>query len=82
MTMLMLARRAREQEAVFQRRGIGEPFGIQLGGKQLGIVGMGNIGGQMPLTLSNDLLPRPCHLSAKGDTVHFKMQLGVKHLGI
>ena len=36
----------------------------------------------MPLTLSNDLLPRPCHLSAKGDTVHFGMQLGVKHLGI
>ena len=50
MTMLMLARRAREQEAVFQRRGIGEPFGIQLGGKRLGIVGMGNIGGQLPLT--------------------------------
>ena len=51
MTMLMLARRAREQEAVFQRRGIGEPFGIQLGGKQLGIVGMGNIGGQLQKTL-------------------------------
>ncbi len=48
MTMLMLARRAREQEAVFRRRGIGEPFGIQLGGKRLGIVGMGNIGGQPP----------------------------------
>ena len=35
---------------MFQRRGIGEPFGIQLGGKRLGIVGMGNIGGQLPLT--------------------------------
>ena len=44
MTMLMLARRAREQEAVFHRRGLGEPFGIQLAGKRLGIVGMGNIG--------------------------------------
>ena len=44
MTLLMLARRAREQEAVFRRRGLGEPFGIQLAGKRLGIVGMGNIG--------------------------------------
>jgi len=44
MTILMLARRAREQEAVFQRRGLGEPFGIQLAGKRLGIVGVGNIG--------------------------------------
>ena len=52
MTMLMLARRAREQEAVFRRRGLGEPFGIQLGGKRLGIVGMGNIGMQLhPLLL-------------------------------
>ena len=47
MTMLMLARRAREQEAVFRRRGLGEPFGIQLAGKRLGIVGMGNIGMQL-----------------------------------
>lgn len=46
MTILMLARRAREQEAVFQRRGLGEPFGTQLAGKRLGIVGMGNIGAQ------------------------------------
>ena len=44
MTLLMLARRAKEQMAVFQQKGLGEPFGIQLAGKRLGIVGMGNIG--------------------------------------
>ena len=46
MTLLMLARRAKEQMAVFQQKGLGEPFGIQLAGKRLGIVGMGNIGNQ------------------------------------
>ena len=44
MTLLMLARRAKEQMAVFEQKGLGEPFGIQLAGKRLGIVGMGNIG--------------------------------------
>ncbi len=42
--MMMLARQAREQEASFQRGDIGVPFGIQLAGKRLGIVGMGNTG--------------------------------------
>ena len=46
MTLLMLARRAKEQMAVFEQKGLGEPFGIQLAGKRLGIVGMGNIGNQ------------------------------------
>ena len=44
MTLLMLAKRVREQHTTFQQRGLGRPLGMQLAGKTLGIVGMGAIG--------------------------------------
>ncbi|KAG1660833.1 hypothetical protein FOA52_008944 [Chlamydomonas sp. UWO 241] len=44
MMMLTLARRVREGQAVFADRRIGEPVGMELCGKQLGIVGMGRVG--------------------------------------
>ncbi len=44
MTLLMLAKRVREQHTTFQQRGLGRPLGIQVAGKTLGIVGMGAIG--------------------------------------
>lgn len=44
MTLLMLAKRVREQHTTFQQRGLGRPLGTQLAGKTLGIVGMGAIG--------------------------------------
>ncbi len=42
--ILMLARRVPEQRTVFAKRGLGQPLGMQLAGKTLGIVGMGAIG--------------------------------------
>eukprot|EP00955_Chlamydomonas_euryale_P001868 21216-Chlamydomonas_euryale.AAC.9 len=42
--MLMLARRVREAERVFQERRVGEPVGMELRGKTLGIIGLGNSG--------------------------------------
>ena len=63
MTLLMLARRAKEQMAVFQQKGLGEPFGIQLAGKRLGIVGMGNIGDHP------GPLPQVLHISKNTDKV-------------
>ena len=42
--ILMLARRLPEQLQTFAQRGLGHPFGMQLLGKTLGIVGMGAIG--------------------------------------
>lgn len=44
MMMLMLARRAFDASRVFQQRRIGEPVGMELCGKRLGIIGMGSIG--------------------------------------
>lgn len=44
MMMLMLARRVDAARAAFSARVIGEPIGMELHGKQLGIVGMGNVG--------------------------------------
>ena len=43
-TILMLARRAIEQQETFRQRGIGWPLGTQLDGKTLGIIGHGTIG--------------------------------------
>ena len=42
--MLMLARRATEQQQTFRDRKLGTPLGLQMHGKTLGIIGMGNIG--------------------------------------
>ena len=42
--ILMLARRVPEQLQTFAQRGLGHPFGMQLLGKTLGIIGMGAIG--------------------------------------
>lgn len=50
MMMLMLARRVHEQERTFKERGIGYPFGMQLHGKTLGIIGMGAIGTRLART--------------------------------
>ena len=44
MIILMLARRVAEAHQVFLERRIGEPVGMELSGKRLGIIGMGNIG--------------------------------------
>jgi phosphoglycerate dehydrogenase-like enzyme len=53
MMLLMLARRVPEQLVTFAKRGLGEPLGMQLSGKTLGIIGMGAIGAAPPA------LPRP-----------------------
>jgi len=53
MMLLMLARRVPEQLVTFAKRGLGEPLGMQLSGKTLGIIGMGAIGAAAPA------LPRP-----------------------
>ncbi|KAL3134120.1 hypothetical protein ABBQ32_008542 [Trebouxia sp. C0010 RCD-2024] len=51
MMMLMLVRRVHEQQEVFrQQGGIGLPFGLQLHGKTLGIIGMGRIGVRLAKT--------------------------------
>ncbi|BDA49244.1 D-3-phosphoglycerate dehydrogenase [Coccomyxa sp. Obi] len=47
MTLLMLAKRVREQHTTFQQRGLGRPLGMQVAGKTLGIVGMGAIGSRL-----------------------------------
>lgn len=44
MMILMLARRVAEAHQIFLERRIGEPVGMELSGKRLGIIGMGNIG--------------------------------------
>lgn len=44
MMILMLARRVREAQRVFEESRIGEPVGTELSGKRLGIIGMGTIG--------------------------------------
>ncbi len=48
MMLLMLARRVPEQLVTFAKRGLGEPLGMQLSGKTLGIIGMGAIGAAPP----------------------------------
>lgn len=47
MVLLMLARRAPENQMAFQTGKVGGPLGMQLEGKTLGIIGMGAIGQQV-----------------------------------
>ncbi|KAK9824779.1 hypothetical protein WJX74_008110 [Apatococcus lobatus] len=47
MVLLMLARRAPENQAVFQAGKVGGPLGVQLEGRTLGVIGMGAIGQQV-----------------------------------
>ena len=68
--MLMLARRATEQQQTFRDCKLGTPLGLQMHGKTLGIIGMGNIG-------ANQLFPAntyrgPC-TSLHAKTVYLRM---------
>ena len=74
MTLLMLAKRVREQHTTFQQRGLGRPLGIQVAGKTLGIVGMGAIGDcsqSVSLAELLKLLARRCAVHALEDDVNF-----------
>lgn len=59
--ILMLARRVPEQLQTFAQRGLGHPFGMQLLGKTLGIIGMGAIGAP-PCLQSFAWSPSHCYL--------------------
>jgi D-3-phosphoglycerate dehydrogenase len=45
--MLALARRLKEAETAFERAEIGEPLGVELSGKVLGLIGLGRSGGRL-----------------------------------
>lgn len=66
--MLMLARKADAQRATFAERRIGEPPGMLLSGKHLGVVGLGAIGMRAKLTFCIEHPPwrptRDAHASA------------------
>ena len=76
--ILMLARRLPEQLQTFAQRGLGHPFGMQLLGKTLGIVGMGATGAPPCLQLSawidQDMMPCACCFCAL--TWFFNLLLG------